>query len=68
MRKISAADRLVYDNYEKTLQNGLLKLCKTAGMLGDDLLSSPDIDAKWEEFIQDYIADAVREFSRYCVV
>ena len=54
MRKISAADRLVYDNYEKTLQNGLLKLCKTAGMLGDDLLSSPDIDAKWEEFIQDY--------------
>jgi len=63
--RVSAADRLVYDNYERTLQNGLMKLCKTAGVLGDTLLSSPDIDAKWEEYIQDYIADAVREFNDY---
>ena len=65
MTKISPADKLIYDNYEKTLQAGLMKVCKSAGMLGDDLLSSPDIEAKWEEYIQDYIADAVREFNDF---
>lgn len=65
MTRISPADKLIYDNYEKTLQEGLMKVCKSSGRLGDDLLSSPDIDAKWEEFIQDYIADAVREFNDY---
>ncbi len=62
---VSEADRLFYDNYEKTLLQGLMKVCKGAGMLGDELLSSPDIDAKWDEFIKDYIADAVREFNDY---
>ena len=62
---LSEADRLVLDNYESTLLNGLMKLCKTAGILGDTLLSSPDIDAKWEEFIQEYIEDAVREFNDF---
>jgi len=58
-------DTLLYDNYEKTLQDGLMKLCKSADMLGDTLLSSQDLDAKWDEFIKDYIADAVREFNDY---
>ena len=63
--KVSPADRLILDNYEKTLQAGLIKVCQSAGMLGDDLLSSPDIDTKWDGFIREYIEDAVREFNEY---
>ena len=63
--KVSPADRLILDNYEKTLQAGLLKVCQSAGMLGDSLLSSPDIDAKWDGFIREYIEDAVREFNDF---
>ena len=51
MTKISPADKLIYDNYEKTLQAGLMKVCKSAGMLGDDLLSSPDIDVILDIFL-----------------
>ena len=63
--RLSPADQLVLDQYEQTLQDGLMKLCRTAGVLGEELLASPDIDAKWDAFIRDYIADAVREFNDY---
>ena len=36
------------DNFEKTLQMGLMRVCSGAGLLGDELLSSEDIDSKWE--------------------
>ena len=53
------------DNFEKTLQMGLMRVCSGAGLLGDELLSSEDIDSKWEEFIKDYVADAVENFNEY---
>ena len=53
------------DNFEKTLQMGLMRVCSGAGLLGDELLSSEDIDSKWEEYIKDYVADAVDNFNEY---
>lgn len=53
------------DNYEKTLEQGLVKLCSGAGLLDGELLRSPDIDGKWDEYIRDYIADAVGNFNDY---
>ena len=58
-------DTFFLDNYEKTLQMGLSRICSGAGLIGDELLSSEDIDSKWEEFIKDYVADAVNNFNDY---
>lgn len=53
------------DKYEQILQDGLLKVCKSCGLLEAGLLGSPDIDAKWEEFIEPYVGDAVHNFNDY---
>lgn len=53
------------DNYEKILQDGLLKICQGQGLLGDDVLECPDVNGKWDEFIKDYVADAVENFNDY---
>lgn len=58
-------DSLFLDQFETTLQGGLIKVCQGAGYLKDGLLESPDLEAKWEEFIKDYIADAVENFNDY---
>ena len=44
------SDKIFLDNYEKTLQDGLMKVVKAVNKIGDNLLSSPDIDEKWEQF------------------
>lgn len=54
------------DRYESTLRDGLVKICSGEGLLDTgDILSSPDIDAKWDEYIKDYVADAVSNFNDY---
>lgn len=53
------------DRYEKILQDGLVKLCTGAGLLKAELLQSPDVDAKWELYIKDYISDAVVNFNEF---
>ena len=59
-------DTKYLDYYEKTLMDGLIKVCQGAGVLkGSELLSSADIDAKWEEYIKPYIEDAVGNFNQY---
>lgn len=50
--------------FEQLLEDGLVKLCSSAGFL-KDLLSSPDIDGKWDEYIQAYVADAVVNINDY---
>ena len=55
----------ILDRYEKTLQEGLLKVCSGEGVLEGVLLGSPDIDAKWEEYLQGYVGDAVANFNRF---
>ena len=52
------------DRFEKTLEEGLLKICRMEG-LADEMLASPDIDARWDAFIKDYVADAVTNFNEY---
>lgn len=53
------------DNYEQLLESGLLKVCNGAGLLGDEVLKTPDVEEKWDEYIKDYIADAVSNFNSY---
>ena len=55
----------ILDHFEKVLEEGLLKVCKTAGLLADEILSSPDIDDKWDIYIKDYVGDAVENFNEY---
>lgn len=59
-------DTAYLDNFEEILEAGLIKVCKGAGLLGDELLGCPDIDDKWDEaYIKDYIADAVENINEY---
>lgn len=53
------------DSFEKTLQDGLLRLCKGYGHLEGGLLESPDLEQVWDSFIKDYIADAVENFNSW---
>jgi len=53
------------DNYEQLLESGLLKICQGAGLIEGELMRSPDIDERWEDFIKDYTADAVVNFNEY---
>lgn len=55
----------VLDSFEQTLQDGLFKVCAGMGLVKDELLSSPDIDAKWDDYIKEYVADAVENFNEY---
>lgn len=52
------------DRFEKTLEEGLNKICRGAGIASDAMIS-PDIEGKWDEYIKDYIADAVENFNEY---
>lgn len=61
------ADTVYLDNFEKTLRDGLIKVCRSAGVLGDEKFqSSPDIKARWEDgLLKDFTADAVENFNEY---
>lgn len=54
-----------YDNYEAVLTRELLKVCASAGMLDDTLLASDDIDEKWADFANEYMADAIEQINGY---
>lgn len=56
------------DQFEKKLQNELLKLCTTYKMLDGVLLETDDINAHWNVLAPEYIADAVHEIADYPVV
>ncbi len=52
--------------YEKRLQDSLVKLCTDAGMMGGMLLESDDIESKFtESFARPYLTDAIREYQQY---
>lgn len=60
------ADTEFLDRYEKTLSDGLLKVCQGAGLIDSaELLDSPDISGKWDEYIKEYVTDAVDNFNEY---
>ncbi|MCF0176562.1 MAG: hypothetical protein HUJ94_06980 [Bacteroidales bacterium] len=60
------ADTEYLDQFEKILEDGLVKICTTAGLLKDGMMSSPDIDEAWENlYLKDYVADAVENYGEY---
>lgn len=54
-----------YDNYESLLEQELLKVCSSAGMLDGILLASEDIDGKWSDYANSYMADAIEQINTY---
>jgi len=52
------------EKFEQTLEAGLVKICSGEGLLAE-ILTSPDIEGKWDEYLQDYVADAVQNFNQY---
>lgn len=56
------------DNFEERLQQEVLRLCVSYGMLDSMLLSSPDIDARWDVLAPAYMADAVGQVADYPLV
>lgn len=53
------------DRFEQLVEDGLVKVCSGAGLLPAELVRNPDIDARWDVYIKDYIADAVVNFNEY---
>lgn len=64
---MTAEERTEYlDRFEKTLEEGLHKICTGEGLLnGGIMILSPDIEQAWDVYIKDYIADAVVNFNDY---
>ncbi len=56
------------DKLEQRITEGLLMICTGLGKLENQLLASEDIDSKWEELAQPYMADAVKEIAKYPTV
>lgn len=59
------------DYFEKVLEQGLLKICKSSKVLDDSCqvdgkaFVSPDIEQVWERFVKDYVGDAVENFNEF---
>ena len=58
-------DTRYFDTYESNLQQEILRVCTSLGMLSGELLSSQDIDDKWKEWAPEYIAEALPEVNTY---
>ena len=54
-----------YDNFEKALEQDMLKVCTSAGMLDGVMLASDDIDQKWNDYANSYMADAIEQINEY---
>lgn len=59
------------NGFETALEQGLVKICRTCELLGDENLDdgrpfvSPDIEECWERYVKDYVADAVSNFNEW---
>ena len=54
--------------FENKLQEDLLRLCTSYGMLNGVLLSTEDIDGQWNVLAPEYMADAVPQIADYPTV
>lgn len=54
-----------FNTFEANLQDTLLRVCTSLGMLDGTLLSSDDLDGKWKEFAPEYMVDAVKNVNDY---
>lgn len=55
-------------DFENRIQDEALRLCTSCKMLDGVLLSSQDVDARWEAIALEYIADAVSQINQYPAV
>ena len=53
------------DGFEKVLQEGLLKVCDGFGLTAGELMETGDVSGKWDEYIKEYVGDAVENFNAY---
>ena len=54
------------DRFEAILEAGLLKLATGQGLLAGEMLTSDDIESKWNDsLLEGYVADAVENFNGY---
>lgn len=54
--------------FEEKLQQHLLYLCTTEGLLNGTLLTTEDLDTRWHDLAPEYIADAVEQIRDYPTV
>lgn len=52
------------DEFQKMLEDGLVKVCAMSG-LAIEMLSSPDIEERWDILIKGYVEDAVNNINDY---
>lgn len=52
------------DEFQTMLEEGLVKVCAMSG-LPIEMLSSPDIEEKWDKLVKGYVGDAVENFNDY---
>lgn len=51
--------------FEQILEDGLCKMCSSAGLMDSTITLSPDIDQQWDKYIKDYVADAVENYNSF---
>lgn len=61
-------NKVYLENFESRMTDGLLRLCKQYGMLDGTFLATDDIDARWQDFAPEYMADAVPNIADYPTV
>ena len=61
-------DKEYYDKFEEKLKEELVNLCTSYSMLDGNLLSSSDVEERWNDFAPEYIADAIKEVASYPTV
>lgn len=61
-------NKVYLENFESRITDELLRQCKQYGVLDGTLLSTEDIDARWQAFAPEYMADAVPNIASYPTV
>lgn len=53
------------EDFRHRFSKAMLKCASERGLLDGELLSSPDIDGRWESLAPDFCADAIPEYNAY---
>lgn len=56
------------NRFEEKIQNELLRICTSHGMLEGVLLATDDINGHWDTLAPEYVADAVGQIADYPIV
>lgn len=56
------------NRFEEKIQNELLRLCTSRGMLSGTLLATDDVTGHWDVLAPEYVADAIGQIADYPTV